>query len=275
MSGASNLAPAWLTAPVVPLAWCWRIERRDGIMLGLTTHDRDLVIGSLVYRAAPGIRPSAIRQVMGLDGDRMDIEGALTADALSAAELASGRWNGARLVLLVADWEDAGARHCMIAEGRLGEVAVQGRAFSAELRGGSDWLEQPVVPVTAAGCRATLGDPRCGVPMAGLTVRRMITAAMGQTVTVADAPAGLVHGRLRWLNGGLRGQNVVIVGQAAGALTLADPVPADVVAGMAVEVVVGCDKRAVTCAERFANMTNFRGEPHLPGTDLLTRYPGG
>lgn len=25
--------------------------------------------------------------------------------------------------------------------------------------------------------------------------------------------------------------------------------------------------------ERFANALNFRGEPHLPGVDLLTRYP--
>ncbi len=37
----------------------------------------------------------------------------------------------------------------------------------------------------------------------------------------------------------------------------------------------GCDKRFATCRTRFANSENFRGEPHLPGNDLLTRYPGG
>lgn len=37
----------------------------------------------------------------------------------------------------------------------------------------------------------------------------------------------------------------------------------------------GCDKRLETCATRFANAANFRGEAHLPGFDLLTRYPGG
>jgi uncharacterized phage protein (TIGR02218 family) len=273
MSGA--VIPSWLTAPVVPLAWCWRIERRDGVTLGLTTHDRDLMIGSLRYRAAPGIRPSAIRQAMGLDGDRMDIEGALTADALSAAELTSGRWNGARLALLVADWENPDTHHIVIAEGRLGEVAVQGHSFSAELRGGQAWLEQAVAPATSAGCRADLGDRRCGVALAGLTVRRTVTAAAGQIVTVADAPAGLAHGRLRWLDGTMRGQWAVIIGQAGDALTLADAMPIGVSAGLVVELVAGCDKRAETCRTRFGNMANFRGEPHLPGTDLLTRYPGG
>ena len=45
--------------------------------------------------------------------------------------------------------------------------------------------------------------------------------------------------------------------------------------GARVELIEGCDKSLATCAARFANALNFRGEPYLPGMDLLTRYPGG
>jgi uncharacterized phage protein (TIGR02218 family) len=45
-------------------------------------------------------------------------------------------------------------------------------------------------------------------------------------------------------------------------------------AGCSIELREGCDKRFATCSGRFANAANFRGEPHLPGNDLLTRYPG-
>jgi uncharacterized phage protein (TIGR02218 family) len=269
------MIPAWLTAPVVPLAWCWRIERADGVTLGLTTHDRDLTIGGLVYRAAPGIRPSAIRQTQGLDGDRMDVEGALTSAALSAVDLAQGRWSGARLTLLIADWEAPDARHLTIAEGRLGEVTVAGQAFSAELRGVDTWLDAPLVPETTAGCRAELGDRRCRVALAPLTVRGIASAVAEREVTVPGAPDGLAHGRLRWLAGPLKGLSAPILAQAGDVLTLADPPVLPVAAGTAVELTGGCDKRAATCAARFSNMHNFRGEPHLPGTDLLTRYPGG
>ena len=41
-----------------------------------------------------------------------------------------------------------------------------------------------------------------------------------------------------------------------------------------IELVEGCDKRLETCLSRFGNVVNFRGEPFLPGIDLLTRYPG-
>ncbi|HLL58748.1 MAG TPA: phage BR0599 family protein, partial [Allosphingosinicella sp.] len=44
--------------------------------------------------------------------------------------------------------------------------------------------------------------------------------------------------------------------------------------GDLVEISEGCDKSFATCTARFANGANFRGEPHLPGMDLLTRYPG-
>ena len=41
-----------------------------------------------------------------------------------------------------------------------------------------------------------------------------------------------------------------------------------------VRLIEGCDKQLATCRERFGNAVNFRGEAHLPGNDLLTRYPG-
>ncbi|MNL88249.1 hypothetical protein D3C87_2178470 [compost metagenome] len=42
-----------------------------------------------------------------------------------------------------------------------------------------------------------------------------------------------------------------------------------------VRLIEGCDKQLATCRDRFSNAANFRGEAHLPGNDLLTRYPGG
>ena len=41
-------------ADLTTLAFCWRVERRDGVCLGFTTHDRDLAIGGLVYQSWTG-----------------------------------------------------------------------------------------------------------------------------------------------------------------------------------------------------------------------------
>src|SRR3546814_6733265 len=76
-------APGWLRAEVVTLAWCWRLARRDGVAIGFTSHDRDLIVGGLVYRAAPGMKPSAIETSDSLDAATMDLEGAIASDSRS------------------------------------------------------------------------------------------------------------------------------------------------------------------------------------------------
>ena len=35
----------------------------------------------------------------------------------------------------------------------------------------------------------------------------------------------------------------------------------------------GCDKRFATCREKFTNIPNFRGFPHMPGNDFVLRLP--
>ena len=38
-------------------------------------------------------------------------------------------------------------------------------------------------------------------------------------------------------------------------------------------VTAGCDKRFATCRDRFTNVVNFRGFPHIPGNDFVVRLP--
>lgn len=79
-------------AVLTTIALCWRIERCDGVTIGLTAHDRDLTIDGLIHRAAPGMTPSAIRRGSGLEPDTMDVTGALDDTAIGAADLIAGRW---------------------------------------------------------------------------------------------------------------------------------------------------------------------------------------
>lgn len=269
---------AWIQGAVTTVALCWKVERRDGVALGFTAHDRDLTIGGLVYRAAPGMLPSSVSLSDGFDVDTLDISGALTADAIRAEDMAAGRWDGARVRLFAVDWSDPAAEPLPLARGELGDVEIRDRAFTAELRGPTALLDRPVVEQTSPECRAELGDARCRVDMAGR--RRIGTVAQvvdALTIRLAGTwPAGDAHGYgwLRWLDGANSGLTSAILRSDGATLTLREPPPVAVALGERVELTEGCDKSLATCAGRFANAANFRGEPFLPGMDLLTRYPG-
>ncbi len=54
-------------------------------------------------------------------------------------------------------------------------------------------------------------------------------------------------------------------------LELWQPVRQPHAPGQTFTVTAGCDKHASTCRAKFSNIANFRGFPHMPGNDYLTR----
>ena len=258
------------------LAFCWRVERRDGVCLGFTSHDRDLEVGGLVYRSAPGMLPSAVSVSDDFDASTLDVSGALTSDSISEADLAAGRWDRAAVSLFMVDWEDPDGERLPLARGELGDVSVKANGFEAELRGPAALLERAVAEQTSPECRAELGDRRCRVDMAGRTRVTRVIDAPGETVVVVAETVGtaFAFGRLRWIGGANSGLESMIAASEGAELILQEPPPFPIEMGALVEIREGCDKNFTTCTGRFANGENFRGEPHLPGMDLLTRYPG-
>lgn len=270
-------AAAILGQDLSALAFCWRLARRDGVTIGLTSHDRDLTVGGVRYRAAPGLVPSAIRQGTELEPESMDVRGALSSDAITARDLEAGRWDGAAVTLTLTEWTDPGALWLVLAQGTLGAVEREGAAFTAELAGAAAVLNAPVAPETTPDCRATLGDRDCRVDLAKW---RRVAVASGVDDAVVGITGGMgaeedyAFGTLRWLGGANVGiVQAIVAGDAAG-VTLADAPPFAVTPGTRVLLTQGCDRRLESCVGRFANAVNFRGEPWLPGNDLLTRYPG-
>ncbi|HEY0132072.1 MAG TPA: DUF2163 domain-containing protein [Allosphingosinicella sp.] len=270
--------PSFLERELTALAFCWRVERRDGICLGFTSHDRDLVRSGLVYRSAPGMLPSAVSVSDDFDASTLDVSGALTSDSIGEADLAAGRWDRAAVSLFLVDWEDPEGESLPLARGELGDVTVKANGFEAELRGAAALLERAVAEQTSPECRAELGDRRCRVDMAGrVRVTRIESAPAEDVVVVAEAPGApgaYGFGRLRWIGGSNSGLESAILASEGAQLRLQEAPPFAVAAGDLVEIAEGCDKSFATCGARFANAENFRGEPHLPGMDLLTRYPG-
>ena len=266
----------WLAGPVTSVAYGWRLERADGVTLGFTSHDRDVVVDSLVLRASPGMLPSSIVESVGLETDGLELNGALTSAEIRADDLAAGRWDAARLEVFLFDWSDPTAGKRILAVGELGSVSYSSNAFQAELLGLTRLLDQPVVPQTSPTCRARFCDAECGLSALRFRHYRKVGTVDEESVIfdVGIAADNFAYGHLRWLDGKNTGIIADIITNGTDELTLANRPHFPVAPGTRVELFEGCDKRLETCAARFANTINFRGEPHLPGNDLLTRYPG-
>lgn len=267
--------PSIAGGELTSIAWCWRLERRDGAGLALTSHDQALDRDGVSHAAGSGLTPAAITRTLGLEPGSSEVSGSLKTGALTEADLTAGRWNGARMQLTAVNWMDPAAAPITLLAGEIATVASSDGDFSAELMGAAARLEAPVCPATSAECRAQFGDKQCRVDLAGRSVRAAIIAVDAARLSLdRTLDERFVLGRLRYVSGPNCGLETVVLHVEGTNVTVRDLPRAEASVGNVVEIREGCDKRFETCVDRFANGINFRGEPHLPGTDLLTRYPG-
>jgi uncharacterized phage protein (TIGR02218 family) len=251
----------------------WRIYRRDGVTLGLVSHDRSLRFGGIDHYSAPGMTPAAIRLTDGLEDDEAEVEGALSHAAISEADLAAGKYDEATIELGVVDWE--ALEHHIIYSGQLGNLSNTDNSFVAELRSAKMVLREDRVPRTSPTCRAEFCGPGCDLSTTRFTA--------DFNVSGVDLDANMIwfdgltadnfkHGLLRFCEGPQTGLVFGILDVQSGGLVLDRALYGDISIGTRARLIEGCDHTLATCANRFGNAINFRGEPFLPGNDLLARY---
>ena len=256
------------------VATFWRIYRRDGVTLGFTTHDRPLRFDGVRHSPAPGMLPSSIRKSSGFTDDPADVQGLLSHDSITADDLASGRFDDARVHIGAVDWETL--ENAVLYRGTIGSIRQDGAAFTAELRSAKALFDIDPIPRTSPSCRARFCGPGCGLSPTRFTSLSAITGFSHDTnaIFVADGTASdRLFGEVRFLDGPMTGLRARIRAATGEGLILDAPLHEELRAGTRVELRQGCDHRLETCANRFGNAVNFQGEPFLPGNDLLAQYP--
>ena len=278
---------AHLATGATTLCWCWRLTRRDGLKLGFTDHDRDVVFDGTTFEAAAGFTASEIKDSVGLNVDNLEVTAAVTSQRLAEADLAAGIYDDAKVEIFRVNWQSADQR-VLMRSGSLGEVKRTGYAFAAEVRGLAHYLQQPKGRVFQYTCDADLGDARCTVTLAtpantGSGVVESVASSRRFTATglSAFASSWFTRGLLTFTSGAAIGQKIEIKSHSfvAGSVSFELWVPAvePLMPGQTFTVTAGCDKTVATCRAKFSNAINFRGFPHMPGNDFLTKIsrPGG
>lgn len=268
------MSHVFLSTELEGVAAFWRIYRRDGVTLGFTSHDRDLRFAGVLHRAAPGILPSAIRRTAGLSGDSAEMQGALTHDSIADADLAAGRFDDALVEVGAVDWETC--ENAVLYVGSIGDVTREGGGFTADLRSAKAALEIDPVPRTSPMCRAAFCGPGCGLSGARFEHRARLVSIDPDLQQLSLSAADLerfASGTVRFLDGPLAGVALAVVAADRAGLVVDAAIDGGLAQGMQAILREGCDHTLATCAARFDNAVNFRGEPFLPGNDLLSRYP--
>jgi uncharacterized phage protein (TIGR02218 family) len=261
---------------------CWRLARRDGVVMGFTDHDRDLTFNNVVFHARSGLTASQIETGVGFAPGSSEAAGALQMDGLTESDLLNGLYDGASVEIWLVDWLNVEDR-VLLDVATIGEVTRSEFSFSAELRSSAHYFDQQRGAAFQRACSAELGDPQCkfnlatpGFSSTGVVVSNA-DALIAADLTGVFGAGFFAGGRLTFFGGANVGASVTIKshtqngGRAnlttwtrfGGAIAIGDPFT----------VTAGCDKSPDSCQRKFNNLINFRGFPHMPGNDRVIAYP--
>lgn len=267
-----------LQGETTSLATCWRATLKNGTVYGFTDHTNDLVIAGVTYQASTGYTPSSISTTDKLDVDNLEVQGLLSSASIADADIFAGLWDFAEIEIFQVNYADLTQGTLGQRRGWLGEVRTGKSVFLAELRGLTQKLQQTIGDLYSASCRATLGDARCTKNLAAFTFTGTVgTVSSKRQFTDAgltQANAYFDYGIMTWTGGLNVGLAMEVKSYVVGAVLLQLPMPYTLQVGDTFSIIAGCGKRLIEdCKTKFANVVNFRGEPHVPGIDALYKGP--
>lgn len=253
-------------------------------VMGFTNNVMDLERDGLVYSAETAFSPTAHNVSDKLQVPTVEMESIMLPApgtfGISEEDIAGGMLDFAEIRVQIVNYEDLSQGGLWLGRGYIGNITVKNDQYTAELRGLSQIAAQNILELYSAGCRYDLGSRRCqkDVTIAPFFVTGTITTILTDRIILEDtarteANDYFTFGKLTFRTGNNAGismevKNYTLTGTI---IELWQPMPFPFTLGDTYEMVAGCDKSLVTCRDKFDNLINHGGFPHLPGEDELAQ----
>lgn len=262
-----------LNSPEKRLAYTWKVTRRDGKVFGFTSFDNDLTLSDgVVYKAGTGMTPSAITSKSDLSADNMTVEVLIDSVDIKEEDILNGLWDMADIECGVCVYTSPLNSYAVLKTGTLGNIDIDGKGFTTELRSLMQQLQQGAISLYAPSCNVEFGSKWCGKNANDYTFSATVTSITSPrvfTIDLVKADAFFDYGKITVTSGQAVGMVGDIRSHSSNTITLWINLPIALSVGDTLTLVQGCDKRMVTCKDVFNNVINFQGFPYIPGTDKI------
>lgn len=256
------------------LATCWQLTLMNGTIIGFTDCDQALKIDDITYHISSSFNYSNIERNSSLTIDNLQIEGAISSDYISDQDILAGKYDEAKIKIFRVNYENPNQKKTTLMSGSIGKILISGNKFIATINGISEKTQQQIVDTFSPSCRAHFCDHLCKLQASDFTAQGRVTDVIIDKRKFTDNSLSMPknyykNGLITFVCGGNKGISIEVKASDVNEVELFLSAPYEINCGDKYHITAGCDKLFTTCANKFNNTINFRGEPHMPGTNKL------
>ncbi len=262
---------------------CWRITRVDGVVLGFTDHDKELTFDNCVFLPSFGMDRGEVASKLGAQVDTSEIVGIVNSNAIDENDILLGRYDDAIVETFKVNWKDV-ENYQLMRRDSVGEITRTDGVFKLELRSSQHGLNINKGRVYQTFCDCVLGDSDCSIDIEQEIYKQIVVVVsiLGKQKITVSPLSGFANdwfsfGYGVWNSGQRAGKKDEIVlhknESSQSIIGFGESIDEWVQVGDEITLYAGCDRAFSTCREKFSNVVNFRGFPHIPGSDFVLRYP--
>lgn len=256
------------------IATCIKITRKDAVVLGFTDHDIELTFSGVTYKPTPGLSRVLMNLRSNAQVSNQEFASAWSVD-VDEQDLQNGIYDEADVQVYRVDWSNLAAGSLNIFTGNLGLIQWTEDGFRADVQSLMKKLTHKIGDVTTAKCRHALFEPsgpltlgKCGINQASHTFSSSVTAITTNRLQFDVAAIGqsngwFANGFIQWTSGTNTGTESPVKVYATENIELFLPTNTTIQIGDTFDIFTGCDKNFSTCKNKFNNVVNFGGFPHI------------
>ena len=258
---------------------CWKITLTNGDTMGFTTNDESFDYDGVLYNAVSADDLKAINSSLEIQNDDFQMCNLISSELIAVNDILSGKYDNAEIKIFLLDILNMDMGIVPLMNGHIADMEYRDNVFIARVKGLKDEINKSIGELYSPLCRARFCDGKCKLNQNDYSfvgkVDGLIDEMTFQTKdnTIINMEDGYFeNGIIEFLSGDNKGYRTEIKQFSKGTFRLMLELPNRMNINDDFKAVAGCDKLFKTCCQKFNNAINFRGEPHLPGIEVLLKF---
>ena len=267
-----------LSSDTINIVRCWKIELSNGNILGFSTNDGEFNYDGIKFNPLSADNIKTIDVSLDIKADEFKISNLISSELIRVDDILNGLYDNAKVEIFLIDISRLDLGKVSLLNGIISSIECDDNIFTANIKGLKNELNKTIGEIYSPLCRARFCDSKCGLTMANYEFNGTIdfvednyNFATNNEEIRSKNVGYFDNGIIEFMDGDNIGKKTEINQFSGGKFLILSELSYDLKVGDKFKVLAGCNKNFKSCCEKFNNAINFRGEPHLPGIELLLK----